>query len=366
MFLKKIEELTLDDINELVFVRKERENLHLEYKSNISNSNRDKKEFLKDVSGFANAGGGFLLIGIKENKGLPADICGTNEEIGNQKIDEWINNVLISNLDPKVFYELKIITGLKNDKVVIIIYVPESKKKPHMVTLDKKNNYFVRHNTSVNSATHIEVREMFEYSNRITNKFEQFLRRRNLFDDNDLSFGLSDNVTQLYDRVSEKDSRLKPFMIFSFIPRYLEENRADVVSKEFETWIIENSKGFEPAPHVEIINQWNRIVTLYGVIYPDIVHNYMDDKGDNYYWNYIELLNNGYIEIGHSYSLFYTHPEKKKPILHLTYSVALFWIMIEFALSYYKKIKYLEEVIFQLSAINIKGIALGACPTFHC
>jgi len=33
--------------------------------------------------------------------------------------------------------------------------------------------------------------------------------------------------------------------------------------------------------------------------------------------------------------------------------------MLEFALSYFKRIKYFEEVIFQLSAVNVKGIALG-------
>ena len=107
MFQKRLEEITIKDINNLVSVRKERENLYLEYKSNLSNSNRDKKEFLKDVSGFANTGGGFLLIGIEENKGVPTNICGTDGEVGSQKIDEWINNVLISNLDPKIFYELK-------------------------------------------------------------------------------------------------------------------------------------------------------------------------------------------------------------------------------------------------------------------
>ncbi len=359
MFQKKIEELTLEDINKLVFVRKERENLHLEYKSDISNSNRDKKEFLKDISGFANAGGGFLIIGITENKGLPDGICGTDMEIGSQKIDEWINNVLISNLDPKIFYELKIITGIEDDKILIIIHIPESKKKPHMVTLDDRNNYFVRHNTSVNTATHIEVREMFEYSNRITKRLEQFLERKNLFDDRNPNFGLNDNITHLYNRFFQDRNLKTPFIIFSFIPRYLEDNRADVASKDLGNWITDNLKGYEPAPHVRIINQNDRIVALHGAMYPNVIYNIKDDEGDYYYWNYCELLNNGYIEIGHSNSLFYIHSNSGKPILRLTYSVAFFWLMLNFAISFYERIKYSEEIIFQLSAVNVKGIALG-------
>jgi len=358
MFQKRLAELTINDINNLVSIRRERENLYLEYKSNLSNSNRDKKEFLKDVSGFANAGGGFLLIGIEENKGVPTNICGTGGEVGNQKIDEWINNVLISNLDPKIYYELKIITGLKDNKALIIIHIPESKKKPHMVTLDNRNNYFIRHNTSVNAATHIEVREMFEYSNRITNKLEQFLKTRNMFDENDYDFGQTDNSEHLFSRANSESSTLPPILKYSFMPRYLEDNRVDVASKEMAEWIEENSKGFNPAPHVEVIKKWNKIITLYGVTYPDILPR-KDGQEVDYYYHYVELLNNGYIESGHSYYIFYNHREKKRPIIHLTYTVGLFWIMLEFALSYFKRINYFEEVIFQLSSANIKGIALG-------
>ena len=199
---------------------------------------------------------------------------------------------------------------------------------------------------------------MFEYSNRVTRKFEQFLREKNLFDDNDLNFGFIENTMHLYNSFFENDIKSKPFIIFSFIPRYLEDNRVDVVSKDLENWIIDNSKGYDPAPHVEIINQWNKIVTLYGITYPNIVHNFKDDSGNDYYWNYCELLNNGYMENGYSYSLFYV-AENEKVILNLTHTVAYFWMILNFAVSYYKKIKYFEDIIFQLSAVNVKGIALG-------
>jgi len=51
----------------------------------------------------------------------------------------------------------------------------------------------------------------------------------------------------------------------------LDDNRIDVASKEIGEWIEEDSKGFNPAPHVEVINKWNKIITLYGVTYPDIL-----------------------------------------------------------------------------------------------
>jgi predicted HTH transcriptional regulator len=192
--------LILKDLEDLVTIRKERESLNLEYKKEINNSSNGKKEFLKDVTGFANGGGGYLLLGIDEEDGLPLGIPGVSKTIGKQKIDEWINNVLISNVVPKLNYDLKVLEN-KNNNLVIIMYISESYKKPHMVTFESKNCYYVRHNNSVNVASYIEVREMFEYSNKINNKLEEFLKKRNLFDESNNDFGQSENTSHLYNKI---------------------------------------------------------------------------------------------------------------------------------------------------------------------
>jgi predicted HTH transcriptional regulator len=41
-------------------------------------SDSDRKEFLYDISSFANASGGHLIFGIKEDGGVPTNICGLN------------------------------------------------------------------------------------------------------------------------------------------------------------------------------------------------------------------------------------------------------------------------------------------------
>src|SRR6266566_793857 len=49
----------------------------IEYKDVLpGNSDGDKKEFLADVSSFANAAGGDLIFGVKEDAGLPVELCG--------------------------------------------------------------------------------------------------------------------------------------------------------------------------------------------------------------------------------------------------------------------------------------------------
>src|SRR5438309_1734620 len=49
----------------------------IEYKQPLpDNMSSNKKEFLADVSSFANAVGGDLVFGIKEDHGVPVEICG--------------------------------------------------------------------------------------------------------------------------------------------------------------------------------------------------------------------------------------------------------------------------------------------------
>jgi len=359
MFSKPFDEITIEDIKDLIFNRKERESHHLEYKEAIGNSDRDKKEFLKDVSGFANASGGYLILGVEEKDGAPNKICGVNKNIGNQKIDEWINNVLISNLDEKVQFEIKVL-DLNQRSVVVVLYIPESPKKPHMVTFQSKNTYYIRHNTSVNPATQSEVKEMFEYSKKNKEQFEEFLRTRRLFDEKEDWFGYNENVDKLFNNITEEIKGLKkPFILYSFIPRYLDENRINTIAQDFIDWMNNHSRGFEPAPHVRLFETYQKKVNLYGVVFPKILPR---EGQEEMWWDYFEVLNNGFFESGVSRDVFSSYGRKEesyKPVLNLTRTVGYAWILLNFAQRFYRKIGYYDEAIFQISVVNVKGFTLG-------
>jgi len=343
-------------------------NNYLEYKEKLGNSERDKKEFLKDVSGLANASGGFLVVGVKEHKqsGLPENICGIEKTIGNQKIDEWINNVLISNLDERIQYNLKIFEFKnKDEKIVLLLYIPESPKKPHMITFQGKNNYYVRHNTSVNPATQSEVKEMFEYSKKILSTLEEFLRIRNLYDEHDKYFGINENSIKLHNEIHNIKTRELPFILYSFIPKYLDQNRINTTSQDFFEWLEMNKTGFEPASKSELFyfNKYQKIIKLNGITFPNTLNN-AEQLEKQSYLNYFEILNNGFLESGISSEIIYSrnikeNPPIEKTFVHLSRTIGYAWMLINFAKLFYEKNGYYDEVIFQLSVANVKNFVLA-------
>ena len=80
VILKDLDLVTEIDLQNLI-EKEVHEGKKIEYKETLpGNSDRDKKEFLGDVSSFANESGGYIIYGISEdrNKGIPEEIKGLN------------------------------------------------------------------------------------------------------------------------------------------------------------------------------------------------------------------------------------------------------------------------------------------------
>jgi len=113
----------LCDINEEIIqslkTNETPESRTLEYKKEISLEKREqKKEFLADVSSFANTLGGDLIIGIEEKKGIPIKINGIPiDDIDSYKnrLDSIIRDSIIPNIP---FYEIKEIK-LQNGNYIV-------------------------------------------------------------------------------------------------------------------------------------------------------------------------------------------------------------------------------------------------------
>jgi len=80
------EQITEADLNALV-AQKVPESIVLDYKRDlVAGSDKDRHEFLADVSSFANTTGGEILFGIEEANGLPIKLVGINASNIDQEI----------------------------------------------------------------------------------------------------------------------------------------------------------------------------------------------------------------------------------------------------------------------------------------
>lgn len=101
-----------DSIEEIeALFNEEAESLKLEYKAGRvfeTLSSDVRKEFVKDVSAFANGGGGTLIIGVAEGRDGKRSIATGFDPITNAKISvEQLTSIIKSNTDP-VFGEFHI------------------------------------------------------------------------------------------------------------------------------------------------------------------------------------------------------------------------------------------------------------------
>lgn len=241
MFYKSFESISYRDIEDLVLTRKERESINLDYKKVLEYSDNARIELAKDVAAFANSAGGWLIVGVDEKSNA---IAGIEKTVNNQKVEDWLSNVIVSNTDPVINPRIKLIDIPKSDKAIILIYVEESSNKPHMIK--KKNQYYVRHNTTNDPANHFEVRDMFEYSKNRQNEIKDFLSSRNLYDPKSPDFGknrLSENLTN---ESFTAEGLPKPAVIFSVILLNLTSKKISGNARDFIISLEKLSEGIYP------------------------------------------------------------------------------------------------------------------------
>ncbi|MBA7577215.1 MAG: hypothetical protein GH159_00605 [Dehalococcoidia bacterium] len=162
MINKDIEQVTKDDLQTLVD-NAVLERKTLEYKQALpSNSDSAKKEFLADVSSFANASGGDLIFGITENKktGAPKSLDGLSIENPDQEILR-LENTIRDGIEPRIPSISTRSIPLDSAKVALIIRVPKSWSAPHRVIWGGHDKFFSR---SSNGKYPLDVGELLSLS----------------------------------------------------------------------------------------------------------------------------------------------------------------------------------------------------------
>lgn len=132
---------SVDDLQELID-NEIPEDLHLDYKASEALSTKKKSEIAKDVSSFANSDGGQIIYGIVEDTEKHIPISLDNGADFSKFSPEWVENVLIGNIYPRIdginIFPIKTGTG----KVYYSIEIPKSYSGPHKAA----DRYFKRFN----------------------------------------------------------------------------------------------------------------------------------------------------------------------------------------------------------------------------
>jgi hypothetical protein len=176
MINENIEQITKDNLQSLID-NEVTERKTMEYKQALpGNSEKEKKEFLADVSSFANAGGGDLIYGITEDRktGTPKSLDGLDIQNIDQEILR-LDSIIRTGIQPKLpSVTISPPIALGNSKIALIIRVLRSWISPHRVTYQGHDKFYSRSSNGKYPLDVGELRIAFNLSETLTEKIRNF------------------------------------------------------------------------------------------------------------------------------------------------------------------------------------------------
>ncbi len=223
----EVENLTSDKVVELLSL-KVVEKTHLDYKSKLSYDSKGKreihKEILKDITSFANSRGGIILIGVQEpNEELEIE----NQVLGIhdcKTISTNIERLCATSIEPRIPGLVVTFLQVFDKKEIIIIFIPSSTIKPHMVNYDKHRAFYIRHTESSVPMTVQEIRDAVLYSSNI---------------EKNASIIAQNEEIEIFDYYLKDE----PAFLFQAVPLNIMETEIDVESQITHDIIVGNSRS---------------------------------------------------------------------------------------------------------------------------
>jgi hypothetical protein len=148
----------------------------VEYKEALpGGADSEKKEFLADVSSFANTSGGNLYFGIREAEGIPVELIGLDMQDVDAEIQR-LENLIRDGIEPRL-PPLRIeIVELLSSRAVIVMTIPRSWALPHAVKASGR--FHARHSTGKYPLDVGELRRLFIQSESLPERMRNFRRDR--------------------------------------------------------------------------------------------------------------------------------------------------------------------------------------------
>ena len=173
-FSKMVTDITLDDLHELLGVP---ESDRLEFKrSPYGRNDEDVREMLRDMTSFANAVGGYLLLGVEQD-GEDRAIAIVGIESGEDEAARMLSSCR-ANIEEQIIGLNFHLVPVDDDRKVLIWHIPRSTRAPHMITFRGLNQFWRRHGRQKDKMSIEEIREACLRVENLRQGIADFLRER--------------------------------------------------------------------------------------------------------------------------------------------------------------------------------------------
>lgn len=224
MLSKTSSELSLQDLEALL--DNVAESRRLDYKQKlVVDSDSDRKEFLADVTAFANAGGGDIIFGIAEVDGVASKIIGIH--VQSRDVEERrLGDLIRSGTEPRVTgFEFRWI-DFENDLVLLVLRIARSWASPHRVILRGHDKFYMRNAAGKHPMNTEELRSAFLRGETFADRIRSFRRDRiGLLQTDEAPLPITQGpiaVLHLVPLISIADPPLLKFEDYEATPRQIE------------------------------------------------------------------------------------------------------------------------------------------------
>lgn len=322
MLNKEFDDISLLDLQELVNVGIP-EGRHLEFKRDHYGRNDDaKREFAADVSAFANAQGGLLLIGIDQKNGVASEIVGVearNPDILIGAIDESLR----ASIEPLIHGLRVRWIEFRENLGVVAIKVPRSWNSPHRVTVARDNRFYVRDENGKHPMAVDELRRAFLFGTEVEERIRQFRHNRiELLLKNEGPLGMD---------------MTKPKLIVHIVP----------LASYTEGTQLNLNSGQQGIPPIEA-HGYNPLYSIDGLV----TYSGPEEKTDHVR-AFSTLFRNGVIE---AVASFHIHEQDGKRLIYPTNIENGVLDAIYWSLQKFKEVKILPPYYLMISVVGIKGV----------
>ena len=183
---KELIDCSLDDLQIILDNPDYMENEYIDYKKTFSvnevpkeQKQHEQAEFRSDVCSFANANGGYLIFGVKEEKGIAKELLGITLPNNNpDKFELELKNYL-QPIKPRVpYYKIKYIEVSEN-KYIVILFIQHDSFAPYIHLVEQQNyRAFKRSGNSKAVIEYQELKNMFEQSIILDKEIAKYRKER--------------------------------------------------------------------------------------------------------------------------------------------------------------------------------------------